>query len=338
MNQRASLPLAGLKDRQAVAGTHEQIRTSGRYTELEILENNMRIRMLGCLAVAIGLFGLLAGASAQMPGGDDSPAAAQAMRGGIAGGQMIRGTVTAIGSEQVTLKTDAGEVYQVAFSSNTRLMKGRQPVKITEIKAGDGIGAMGVLDAPTKTVHAVAVVVMDAEEVKKAREGMGKIYIVGKVTAIDDVKVTVLRTDGVSQVIEVDEGTSFKRGGRNMAMLMNGGMGGMGMGPGRQGGTGSGGAGPGAAGASAAGAGAAGSGPRGGAGAGPATGPGGESITLADVKIGDTVAGQGALKHGVFVPTELGVLEPGQRRRRPNGEGGAPGTGPTPGPAASPVQ
>ncbi len=46
---------------------------------------------------------------------------------------------------------------------------------------------------------------------------------------------------------------------------------------------------------------------------------GGESITLADVKVGDSVVGRGALKNGVFVPTELGVMDAaamGQRRRR----------------------
>jgi hypothetical protein len=278
-------------------------------------------RLLRCLVVVIGMFGLAAAASAQMPGGDGSDAGpggpGGGMRGGVAGGQMIRGTVTAVAAEQVTLKTEAGEVYQVAVSANTRLNKGRLPVKIADVKVGDGIGAMGVLDAPTKTVHAVFVAVIDAEDVKKAREGMGKVYIVGKVTAIDEVKVTVLRTDGVSQVIEVDEGTSFKRGGRDMALLMNGGAGGFGMGEGRPGR---------GAGGDAAG------GPRPGANAAAAAG---ESITLADVKIGDTVAGKGALKHGVFVPTELGVMAPGQRRRRPNGEAGGPAG---PAPAAPPVQ
>ena len=233
--------------------------------------------------------------------------------GQFAGGQMVRGTVTTVAADKITVKTEAGEVYQVAVSANTRMTKARQPVKITDVKAGDAVGAMGVLDAPMKTVHAVMVMVVDAEEVKKAKEGMGKVYIVGKVTAIDEVKLTILRTDGVSQVIEVDEGTSFKKGGRGMGALMNGGMGGFGGGGGgRQGGDGA--------------------APRQGA---PA-GDGGESITLADVKVGDTVAGKGALKHGVFVPTELGVMDAaaaGQRRRRPNADGsgaaGAPAAPPS---------
>ena len=98
-------------------------------------------------------------------------------------------------------------------------------MKVADIKVGDGVGAMGVLDAATKTVHAVFVAVIDAEQVKKAREDMGKMYITGKVTAIDmdALKLTVMRPDGVSQVIGVDEQTSFKRGGRGMAAIASGG-------------------------------------------------------------------------------------------------------------------
>jgi hypothetical protein len=227
----------------------------------------------------------------------------------FAGGQMVRGTVTATAGDLLTVKTDAGETYQVVVSANTRLTKDRQPVKIADIKAGDGVGAMGVLDAPTKTVHAVFVGVVDAAQVKQARENMGKTYITGKVTAIDmdALKVTVLRPDGVSQVIGVDEQTSFKRGGRGMAALASGG-GVVEMGSGAAGGRG------------------AGSGSGTGAGAGNG---GGESITFADVKVGDSIAGRGAVKNGTFVPTELGVMDSasmGQRRRR--GDGSGPGAAP----------
>ena len=126
---------------------------------------------------------------------------------------MVRGTVTATAADHLTIKTDAGEVYHVALSPNTRLMKDRQPVKLADVKVGDGVGAMGELDAPKKTLHALFVAVVDAEQVKKFREDLGKVYITGKVTAMEDVKLTVLRPDHVSQVIEVDETTSFRRAG-----------------------------------------------------------------------------------------------------------------------------
>lgn len=208
----------------------------------------------------------------------------------FAGGQMVRGTVTAVQGDHLTVKTEQGEMFQVAVSANTSIMKQRQPMKLAEIKPGDGVGAMGVMDAPTKTIHAVFVAVMDAEQVRKAREGLGKEYITGKVTAVemDALKITVLRPDGVSQVIGVDEGTSFRRGGRSMASMIDG------------------------------------------SGAVEARGAqnreAGESITLADVKVGDRVMGRGGLKHGVFVPTELGVVDPAmmrQHRQRDARETGA---------------
>ncbi|QHN04492.1 hypothetical protein FTO74_14825 [Granulicella sp. WH15] len=201
----------------------------------------------------------------------------------MGGGRMVRGTVTAVAPDHLTLKTEAGETYQVALTPNTQLRKGRDPIKAADVHVGDGAGAMGVLDAPNKTVHALFVGVVDAEQIRKMREAMGKTYIAGKVTAIDELKLTILRQDNVTQVIAVDEDTSFRRGGRGMRGVMNGG------GPEAV---------PAAPSAPAAG------------------GQGGESITLADIKVGDSVAGQGAIKGGVFVPTQLAVMAPGAGRRR----------------------
>lgn len=222
------------------------------------------------LALAVGI--LLAGSGlvqAQDGSGDGRVA--------FAGGKMVRGTVTAVAADQLTVKTEEGDVYQVAVSANTRVMKDRQPVKLAEIKAGDGVGAMGVMDAPTKTLHAVFVAVIDAEQVKKAREGLGKVYITGKVTAVDmdNARITVMRPDHVSQVIQADETTSFRRGRhRDQASTTD----------------------IPAAGADA----------------------NAESVTLADVKVGDFVMGRGAVKNGFFVPTELRVMDAsarGQGRR-----------------------
>ena len=198
-------------------------------------------------------------------------------RGAFAGAHMVRGTVAAIAADGLTVKTEEGEVFQVAVSANTRLMKDRQPVKLGDIKVGDGVGAMGVLDAPAKTVHAMFVAVMDAEQVKKAREGLGKVYITGSVTAVDmdNARITVKRPDGVSQVIQADEGTSFRRSGRRAQASVNA--------------------------------------------APPAgTDASAESVTLADVKVGDMVMGRGTVKNNMFVPTELRVMDAaaGQGRRR----------------------
>lgn len=202
-------------------------------------------------------------------------------RGVFAGGQMLRGTVTAVGADQITVKTEEGEVYHVAVSVNTRVIKDRQPVKVADIKVGDGVGAMGVMDAPAKTVHALFVAVMDAEQVKKAREELGKVYITGKVTAVDmdNARITVMRPDHVSQTIQADETTSFRKGGRREQGAMS-------------------------AGADA----------------------NAESVTLADVKVGDYVMGRGGMKNGFFVPTDLRVMDASARGQgRRHGAGASAG-------------
>lgn len=200
---------------------------------------------------------------------------------------MVRGTVSAVNGDRVTLKAENGQTYEVVTTSNTRIMRQRQAVKVTDLKPGDGVGAAGVLDAPTHTLHAVMLFAVSAEDVRKAQENLGKTYITGRVTAIDDLKLTIQRPDGVAQVIEVDEGTSFRRGGR------------------------------GAGGGGAFGGGAESSGPPPQSGAAPSNAPAGESITLADIKVGDTIYGTGALHAGVFHPAELRVGNP--RRRRADG-------------------
>jgi len=225
-------------------------------------------------------------AQAQQPQEDDGAVALGAQS------RMVRGTVTAAEGDHLTVKTDAGDVFQVVVTTNTRLMKERQPVRIADVHVGDGVGAMGVIDAPTKTVHAAMVMVVDAAQVKKMRDDMGKTYISGKVMGIDDLELTIKRQDGVTQKIAVDEGTSFRRGGRGAGAMMRGDgsqtLGsGAGFGPGQPGGP-----------------------------------PQGESITLADVKVGDMVVGPGALKAGVFVPTQLTVIDAAAMGRRRRAEGG----------------
>ena len=167
-------------------------------------------------AVIVGAFGV-AIVRAQEPGEQIGMAAG---RGQFAGMQRIQGEVTAVSGDTISIKTEDGSAMKVATTANTRVMMGRgEPLKVADVKVGDGVMAMGNLDAPSKTIHAALVFTTSAEEVKKLKENLGKTYIAGKVTAIDadNAKLTVLRADGVSQTIGLDEGTSFKRGGRAYA-------------------------------------------------------------------------------------------------------------------------
>ena len=145
----------------------------------------------------------------------------------------------------------------------------RQPVKLGDVKVGSGVGAMGLLDAPTRTVHALYVMVMTPAQAKAAREAMGREYIVGKVTAIAGTTLTVQRRDGVVQKISVDTGTMIRRGGPGARAAMSGGVVDVPAGGKEQ---------------------------------------AGERIGLADVRVGDSVGGPGGLLHGVFVAKELNVV------------------------------
>jgi hypothetical protein len=221
-------------------------------------------------------------------------------------GQAVQGTVIAASSGKLTIKTDAGDTYEISVGDNARIMKDRQAIQLTDIKPGDSVTAMGQVDTAKKTVQAMMIRDIDAATLAKAKENLGKTYITGHITAIDadNLKLTVQRQDNISQVIQVDEGTSFQRGMRGVAADiqaaggMAGGFGGRGMGgrAGRQGGGGQ-------------------------AGAPPAP----ESITLADIKVGDIVAATGSLKNGSFTVQKMGVAEPGGGARGQGGQRGAAG-------------
>jgi hypothetical protein len=146
-----------------------------------------------------------------MAAAPSSQAQDDAMGQAFGRGNGVRGTVTAAGAKSFTIRTDEGENYQVFYSPNTRLMKEQQPIEAGDIHVGDMLIAGGLVDAKAKTVGAVLVMDVDADEVRKARAGFGKTWVAGKVTAIHELKITIERAgDKQMQVVEVDENTSFQ--------------------------------------------------------------------------------------------------------------------------------
>ena len=132
--------------------------------------------------------------------------------GAFGRGNGVRGTVTASAADSFTIRTEEGDSYKVLYSVNTRLMKEQQPIAASEVHVGDMLMAGGLVDAKAKTVGAVFVYDIDAKEVRAARAGFGKTWIMGKVTAIHELKITIERAgDKQAAVVAVDENTSFRK-------------------------------------------------------------------------------------------------------------------------------
>ena len=147
--------------------------------------------------------------------------------GGGFGGGGVTGTVTETAADHYIIKTDAGETYTIQFSVNTRIMKqtarqrgeggGNPPqaLKSTDIKVGDAVAALGVVDAAAKSVGAVVVLQLDPERAKQIREmqtNFGKTWLMGKVTAINETTVTIFAAvDNAVHTFVADENTTFRK-------------------------------------------------------------------------------------------------------------------------------
>lgn len=187
--------------------------------------------------------------------------------------QATGGTITAIDGDTLTLKTMDGKQATVKVTSDTRFRRDRQESKLSDFKVGDTVMVRGEPNGENAwTAQVVASNANMGRGMMMMREEMGKKFIAGEVAKIDGTSLTINRPDGQTQVIQVDETTSFQNAKR-------------------------------------------------------------ESITLADVKVGDRVFGRGDLKDGVFVPAVLNVGAPGEmrmmRRGGPGGQGPNPPTPPT---------
>ncbi|MGB7547632.1 MAG: DUF5666 domain-containing protein [Terracidiphilus sp.] len=205
----------------------------------------MKVHTLSAIVLSLALGSAYTAASAQDA---NTPPPAQSQRGGrggwaggmmgagrMGGGQALMGTVTQTSADHYTIKTDAGETYTVHFSANTRILKqmvrlrshgangeggdaqpaGPQPLRPADIKVGDVIAADGEVDAAARSVGAVFIVQIDPERAQQMRAmqaSYGKTWLMGKVTAVDGVKVTLDSSiDKAAHTFVADENTAFRK-------------------------------------------------------------------------------------------------------------------------------
>src|SRR6185437_16623284 len=149
-------------------------------------------------------------------------------------GRGISGTVSEASANHFTVKTFEGDTYTVQFGDNTRFMKtpagmggrGRmrgqggvggnpqQQIKPGEIKMGDAIMARGEVNSSSKAVGATAIMLLSpqvAQRMQQMAADYGKTWLMGRVTDIQGMKVTVMGSqDHVPHSFAVNENTEFR--------------------------------------------------------------------------------------------------------------------------------
>jgi len=179
---------------------------------------------------------------------------------GQEGGQSpLLGKITAVRDGAIDITGPDGNVVTVKLTAQTEFRKDRQPAKATDFKVGDMVMVRGDENAD----HTVAAKMIFASTGGMIYPGpgggpggrpgggmrnatLGKDYVAGEIKAIDVPRITVLRTDNVTQVLELNEETSLHKGR--------------------------------------------------------------DSITMADIQVGDHVMAYGAVQNNVFVPKAVMVM------------------------------
>jgi hypothetical protein len=192
------------------------------------------------------------------------------------------GKITAVKDSSLQILDVNGDTVTVNLTGKTEFRKDRQPAKRSDFKVGDVI----IVRGEENPDHTWTAQVIGARSMNGgpggfgggpgARGGpgggnrgeivqagtLGKDFVAGEIKSIDAPKLSVLRSDKVTQTIELNEDTSLRKGR--------------------------------------------------------------ESVTMADIQVGDHLFARGAMQNDVFVPKMVVVISPEQwkRMQEMGGQGG----------------
>jgi len=269
----------------------------------DVVRSPMVLAMGFVLGVAgAGLFPARAFASAAPSGSQDVTQQAGPVPGPDGQRVPLFGKITAVHDGTLEVADTNGDVVTVKTNGQTEFRKDRQPAKRSDFKVGDIIVVRGQ-EGPdhTWTAQIVAARSMNGPNGRGGGPGggngrglaqtgtLGKDFVAGEIKSIDAPRLSVLRSDKVTQTLELNEETSVRKGR--------------------------------------------------------------DSITMADIQVGDHLLARGAVENDVFVPKMVVVIGPEQWKRmqemgaQAGGEGGrlhrqqaAPGGANSPAPPAKPPE
>ena len=147
------------------------------------------------------------------------------------------GKITALHDNSMDVLDTNGDTIAVKFNGQTQFRKDRQPAKRTDFKVGDIILVRGQEAADHSwTAEVVAARSLNGPGGPGGRGGpggggpgggrggfqqqgtLGKDYVAGEIKNVDAPKLTVLRSDNVTQTLELNEDTSMRKGRDSITM------------------------------------------------------------------------------------------------------------------------
>ncbi len=134
---------------------------------------------------------------------------------GEEGRMPLFGKITAIHSSSLEIANPNGETVTVKLTPQTEFRKDRQAAKRGDFKVGDVIVVRGQ-ENPDHTWTAQTIGARSANGEGRGPNmqagTLGKDYVAGEVKSVDAPKISVLRSDNVTQTIELNEDTSLRKG------------------------------------------------------------------------------------------------------------------------------
>ena len=134
------------------------------------------------------------------------------------------GQITAIQGDSLTVTRPDGTQVSVKLTDKTEFRKDRQPAKQADFKVGDFVMVRGEENAD----HSITAESLGARSAGGGPGGgagggfffgeMGKDFLAGEVKSLDPPKVTLQRTDNVTQTVELNEETSLRKGRESITM------------------------------------------------------------------------------------------------------------------------
>ncbi len=147
------------------------------------------------------------------------------------------GKITALHNTSIDVLDTNGDTVSVKFNGQTQFRKDRQPAKRTDFKVGDIILVRGQEAADHSwTAEVVAARSLNGQGGLDGRGGpgggpgggrggfqqqagtLGIDYVAGEIKNVDAPKLTVLRSDNVTQTLELNEDTSMRKGRESVTM------------------------------------------------------------------------------------------------------------------------